>query len=764
MQTHPGTVYQFGPFEVNATSGELLKNGRAIRLQEQPCRLLLALLETPGEIVNREELRRRLWPGDTFVDFDGSLRAAVRKLREALDDNAEDPRYIETIPKRGYRFLVTEVRHSDPAAKIEAPRQDPAALQPAETSLNSTQIRKPVLYGIAAAAVLAIAAGGTFLWHQRNQANPLTDKDELVLADVTNTTGDPVFDDTLRQALAIQLEQSPFLKIMDDEQVQQTMRLMSLPPGMHVTNQIAHDICVRNAAAATIDGSIATLGKSFVFTLQAITCQGGVTLAREQIQVDDKERLLNAVGTVATAMRARLGESHTSIQKSDRPLDQATTGSLEALQNYTAGNSELARGRFLAARPLFERAIALDPNFAMAYYYLATAFVNDDDFGHEREYRKKAFALIDRVSKYERYYIAGGYYESTGELDKAIEAYRLGVANYPRDWGFHNSLSLLFIDMGQFEVALKEGQAAAQLQPNAEPPYRRQLDAYMCLDRLDEARKVAETARAHGIDGARIHERFFEMAYIEGDQAAIEREMQWFAGKPEEYISLSLQVVNRNVLGQRRESSKLYKRAAEMALHRELTNVATDLKEADARADAMLNNCATAHRLGRPALALALCGNAAEAEKLAAETSKLFPNGTLWNAVQLPKIRAAIELQRGQSAKAVELLASAKPFERAYPEAVYLRGLAYLRLYKGREAAAEFRKILDYKGASWVIRYRSWGLYYSLSYLGLARASVLEGDQANARAAYRNFLTLWKDADADIPVLQQAKAEYAQLQ
>jgi DNA-binding winged helix-turn-helix (wHTH) protein len=733
-------------------------------LQEQPCRLLLALLETPGEIVSREELRRRLWHGDTFVDFDGSLRAAVRKLREALDDNAEDPRYIETIPKRGYRFLVTEVRHSDPAAKIEAPRQDPAALQPAETSLNSSQSRKAVLFGIAVAAVLAIAAGGTFLWHQRNQANPLTDKDELVLADVTNTTGDSVFDDTLRQALAIQLEQSPFLKIMDDEQVQQTMRLMSLPPGMHVTNQIAHDICVRNAAAATIDGSIATLGKSFVFTLQAITCQGGVTLAREQIQVDDKERVLNAVGTVATAMRARLGESHTSIQKSDRPLDQATTGSLEALQNYTAGNSELARGRFLAARPLFERAIALDPNFAMAYYYLATAFVNDDDFGHEREYRKKAFALIDRVSKYERYYIAGGYYESTGELDKAIEAYRLGVANYPRDWGFHNSLSLLFIDMGQFEVALKEGQAAAQLQPNAEPPYRRQLDAYMCLDRLDEARKVAETARAHGIDGARIHERFFEMAYIEGDQGAIEREMQWFAGKPEEYISLSLQVVNRNVLGQRRESSKLYKRAAEMALHRELTNVATDLKEADASADAMLDNCATAHRLGRPALALALCGNAAEAEKLAAETSKLFPNGTLWNAVQLPKIRAAIELQRGQSANAVELLASAKPYERAYPEAMYLRGLAYLRLHKGPEAAAEFRKILDYKGASWVIRYRSWGLYYSLSNLGLARASVLEGDRAKARAAYRNFLTLWKDADADIPVLQQAKSEYAKLQ
>jgi DNA-binding winged helix-turn-helix (wHTH) protein len=262
VQTHPGTVYQFGPLEVNVASGELLKNGRAIRVQEQPYRFLLVLLETPGEVVSREELRSRLWPDDTFVDFDGSLRVAVRKLREALDDNAEDPRYIETIPKRGYRFLVTEVHHSDPAAKIEAPRQGLAALHPAATSFNSSPSRKPLLYGIAAAAVLALAAGGTFLWHQRNQANPLTDKDELVLADFTNTTGESVFDDTLRQALAIQLEQSPFLKIMDDEQVQQTMRLMSLPPGTHVTNQTAHDICVRNAVAATIDGSRASLSHS----------------------------------------------------------------------------------------------------------------------------------------------------------------------------------------------------------------------------------------------------------------------------------------------------------------------------------------------------------------------------------------------------------------------------------------------------------------------------------------------------------------------
>ena len=267
-----------------------------------------------------------------------------------------------------------------------------------------------------------------------------------------------------------------------------------------------------------------------------------------------------------------------------------------------------------------------------------------------------------------------------------------------------------------------------------------------------------------GIDGARIHQRFLEMAYIEGDQAAVAREIQWYAGKPEEYLSFGLQAAYRNVLGQRSESRKLYRRAAETALRRGW-DVAAGFEEADARADAVSGNCDSVRRLGRPPLALAMCGDAAQAERLAAETSKRFPNGTLWNAVQLPEIRAAIELQRGQPAKAVDLLASASPYERAYPEAIYLRGLAYLRLHKGTEAAAEFRKIADHKGASWgsTWQYPNWGLYYSISYLGLARAESLAGDTAKARKAFEDFFGLWKDADPGIPILQQAKAEYSGL-
>ena len=702
-------------------------------------------------------------PSDARTDIYSFGRVLYEMLTGARATADRKP-----LPSGALEAIVARCLEKDPARRWQSTAELVRALEAARLGHkpHAKTYRKWI---VPAAAIFAIAlASGYFVLRPAAKlmnAPKLTDRDTIVLADFVNTTGDPVFDGTLRRGLAIQLEQSPFLKIMDDAQVQQDLRLMSMPPGARITNQIARDICVRDAAAATIDGSIASLGKSYVVTLQAITCPGGATLAREQTQADDKEHVLNALGTAATAVRARLGESRSSIQKSNRPLEQATTGSLEALQNYTEGLAVLSRGRFLAAVPWLERAIDLDPSFAMAYHVLSLAYNNAGNTGREAECKRKAFALIDRVSEYERDLIGGGYYESTGELEKAIDAYRLGVGNYPRQWSFQNVLSENHINLGQFEEGLKEGQAAAQLQPNAEPPYRRLLDAYMCLDRLDEARKVAERVRMQGIDGARIHQRFLELAYIEGDQAAVAGEIQWFAGKPEEYLSFGLQAAHLNALGQRRESSKLYKRAAETALRRELRDVAAGFEEADARADALTGNCRTVRHFGRPALALAMCGDVALAETLAAETSKRFPNGTVWNAVQLPEVRAAIELQRGQPAKAVELLASATPYERAYPEAVYLRGLAYLRLNKGAEAAAEFQKIQDHKGASWAStwKYPNWGLYYSISYLGLARGSALAGDTAKARKAFQDFFALWKESDADLFLLADARKEYTKL-
>jgi tetratricopeptide (TPR) repeat protein len=530
---------------------------------------------------------------------------------------------------------------------------------------------------------------------------------------------------------------------------------MNLPAGERITNQIAHDICVRDGAAAMIDGSIASLGKDYVITLAATTCQGGATLAREQIQAEDKEHVLKAVGTAATAIRAKLGESLGTIEKLNRPLDQATTSSLEALQNLTAARAELQQGRFLAAVPLFQRAVELDPNFATAYRFLGMAAVNAGDLGSACENQRKAFALIDRVSELERYSITEMYLgDCTGELDKEIETLRLGTRNYPRNWGFHNELAYVYIELGQFEDALKEGQEAARLEPIIEQPYRRQLDAYMRLDQLSEANGVREKALAQGRDGANLHRRYLEIAFIEGDHAAAEKEIKWFVGKPEEYFSFGLQAREADSLGQRRKARDLYRRASETALRRDLASIASDFNASDALADALIGSCQGVRKLGRPAFVLALCGDAARAEKLAIEGSKRLPNGTLWNAVQLPEIRAAMELTRGQADKAIELLAPAVPFERAYTEVPYRRGLALLQVKKGVEAAAEFQKVLAHKGANW-------GIYHSLSYFRLAQASALAGDRVKAGKAFEDFFAAWKGADLDIPILKEAKSEYA---
>jgi eukaryotic-like serine/threonine-protein kinase len=474
---------------------------------------------------------------------------------------------------------------------------------------------------------------------------------------------------------------------------------------------------------------------------------------------------LNALGSAATAMRRKLGESLNSIQKLNRPLEQVTTPSLEALQAYTEGLSIMGQGHYLAAVPLFERATAIDRNFALAYYVLGVAYEQAGDMERSAEYAKRAFSMVDRVSEAERTEITAYYYRSTAELDKEIDAYQLAARNYLHRWGSYNQVSLTYIDMGQFEEGLKEGQEAARLEPNVEPPYRRELDAYICLNRLAEAHQVAAEVRAHGIDGPRIHQRFLELAYVEDDKAAIAKEIQWFAGKPQEYLSFGLQAADLNVHGRRRESHEFYQRAAETALREGFRYVADEFEEVDARADALAGNCRTVRRLGRPALALALCGESVLAEKLAADTSRHFPHGTIWNAIQLPEIQAMIALQRDEPAKSLELLASALPYERAYPDAIYVRGLAYLRMHKGAEAAAEFQKIVDHKGANWGATWvhPNWGQYYSLSYLGMARGLALAGDSAKAKRAFQYFFELWKDADPDLPVLKRAKEDYAKL-
>ena len=746
--------FEFGPFRVDPEKELLLREGEAVPIAPKAFQVLLVLMRHNKQMVTKDDLLKTIWP-DTFVE-EANLSRNIFLLRKALGESPQDHQYIVTVPGRGYRFA--EDVQLVPERELEIVAASHAKVQ------VRVEESKPWAWVTVAAALLVIAV--VSLSKSFIQRPPvLTEKDTVVLADFANSTADPVFDGTLRQGLAIQMEQSPFLRIIDDAVLQRDLRLMNLQPGSRITHQIAHDVCVREGAAAIVDGAIASLGRRYVITLQTTTCKEGTTLAREQVQAEDKEHVLNAVGIAATTMRRKLGESLNSIEKRDRPLEQVTTNSLEALQNYTEGLSVMGQGHFLAAVPLFQRAIAIDPKFARAYYVLGIAVEQAGDMAQSAQYAKQAFLLIDRVSVPERAGITAYYYRATGELDKQTDAWQLGVNDYPRNWGFHNQLSVIYIDEGKYEDGLKEGLKAAQLEPDVEPPYRRMLDAYICLGRFAEARQVAEKVRALGIDGSRIHQRYLEMSLVEGDQAGISREIEWFAGKPEEYLSLGLQAAELNLHGRRRESHALYQRAAETARRQGFRYVADEFEEADARADALSGNCQSSRRLERPALALAMCGDAVPAEKLAAETSKLFPNGTIWNAVQLPEIRAMIALNRNRPAQSVALLTSASPYERSYIDAAYLRGLAYLRLHRGKEAVAEFQKIADHKGASfgatWV--HPNWGQYYALSYLGMARGFALTSEKAKAKKAYQDFFRLWKDADPDIPVLKQAEAEFSNM-
>ncbi|KAA6465202.1 tetratricopeptide repeat protein [Acidobacteria bacterium AB60] len=617
----------------------------------------------------------------------------------------------------------------------------------------------------ALAAVVLMGCGAGAYWYL-HRGPVLQSKDAVVLTDFANATGDPIFNGTLRQGLAFALEQSPYLSIVDDAKVQRDARLMNVPAGSAISRQIARDVCVREGGSATIDGSIASLGSRYAITLEAIACQDGRTLAREQAEAVDKEHVLRTLGTAASAIRRKLGESSGSVQKLNQPLEQATTSSLEALQDYSEGLNVMKQGQYHAALPLYERAIAIDPKFTMAYYVIGVVYEQAGDMERSGAYARKAFSMVDRVSEIERTEITAYYYRATGDLNKEIDTYEIAVRdNYPRVWSFHNQLALTYNDMGRFEDGLREGLEASRLVPDFEAPYRRVLDAYLCLGRFGDADRTAAQVRAHGIDGPRIHQRFLELAYLENDGPAIAREIQWFTGKPDEYIGLGLQAAMMNMHGQRRASHIFYQRAANAARHQGLQYVADELEEADTRADALAGDCRSAHRTGQSALALALCGEAAKAEELASKATKDKPDDTIWNAVKLPEIQAVAALERNDAAGALDRMAAAAPYERAYPDANYVRGMAYLKMRKGAEAATEFEKITRNKGTSWGATWvhPNWGQYYALAYLGVARGYGLTGDKVRAKKAFEDFFALWRDADRDLPILIGAKTEYKVL-
>jgi tetratricopeptide (TPR) repeat protein len=655
-------------------------------------------------------------------------------------------------------------------AQVDAAHTGEAAPTTSSGKILLGEIKRHQLGVSLTLAALIVVAAALFFYFNRQPA--LTDKDTILLTDFVNPTGDPVFDGTLKQALAVDLGQSPFLNIFPEEQVKETLRLMSRSPDERVTSAIGREICQRQGLKALLVGSITSLGRNYVIMLEAINGQTGEAIASQKIEAESKEQVIKKLGEATTKLREKLGESLSSIQKFDAPIEQATTSSLEALKALSVGTDLLYKAKSLEAIPFFKRAIDLDPNFALAYLRLGGAYGGAGQRELAAECGQKAYDLRERVSEREKLIISSAYIGATGEVDKVIEALELWKRMYPRDLTPHNNLAVHYNGIGQYEKAIEPASEALRLNPNSVFPYVALATAFIGLNRFEEAKEIYQRALARIGDATYIHAGFYQIAFVQGQMAAMRQQIDWMSGKPDEYAALGWQARAAAFSGQLRRSHEFASSATDLALGRNLKEVAAAYASEDALRDAVFGNCqrikedmAKALSIGRSnvalrngATALAHCGEAGQAQSLADELVRRNPKDTLNNAVLLPVIRAALELHRGHPDQAIQFLQAAIPYEAGvgfWP--TYLRGNAYLRWQKGAEAAAEFQKMLDHRG---------WGVLsplYPLAHLGLARAAMLQGDTTKARKSYQDFFALWKDADADLPILIEAKKEYEKV-
>jgi eukaryotic-like serine/threonine-protein kinase len=635
----------------------------------------------------------------------------------------------------------------------------------------------------AAVVLIAAAIGGAFYFRSRSatsasKATPLTEKDTIVLADFDNKTGDTVFDDALKQALAVELGQSPFLNVLSDRKVSETLRMMGRPTTDRVTVDVGRELCLRTGSKALLGGEISSLGSHYLIDVNAVACNSGDTLAKEQVEASSKEDVLKALSRAATSLRTKLGESLPSVQKFDVPIE-ATTASLEALKNYsmsiTVGNEK----GDAPSIPFLKGAIELDPNFPMAYAGLAISYGNLGQPSLALEYATKAYALRDRVTEREKLRISADYFHAAGELEKESQTYELWIANYPHDDVPHNNLGTIYASFGQPEKALTEFREALRLAPDEVVGYGNLAANYISLNRLDEAKATFDQALARKLDGGFLRVNMYYYAFLRGDPAQMEQQLAWGAGKPgaEDFL-LSEQSDTEAYFGRRNKARDFSRRAVDSAVRADSKEAAAlwqanaALREAewgDAAAARQGVTAALALSPGRDvkeaaALTLARVGDGPRAAVLVGELEKSYATNALLKLYWQPTINAAIELDKGNSSQALVSLEAAAPYELQtatfinflYP--AYIRGQAQLLAHNGTAAAAEFQKLLDHRGV--VVNF----VTGALTHLQLGRAYAMAGDPAKAKSAYQDFFALWKDADPDIPILKQAKAEYAKLQ
>ena len=659
-----------------------------------------------------------------------------------------------------------------------APSPSSSAVKVAEVPVAGRKLWR-LLVPATVVVVAALIGGGLYL--RSRPTTPLTEKDTVVLADFTNTTGDPVFDDALKQALAVNLGQSPFLNILSDRRVGETLQLMGHSATDRVTPEVARDVCIRTGSKALLAGSISRLGSQYLIGLEAVSCNNGDNLAKEQVEVASKEDVVKALDKAGLNLRNKLGESLATVQKFDVPI-QATTPSLEALKAFSMGIKALREKGEAKGIPFFERAIELDPNFAVAYSSLGLAYSNLGQASLGAQNITKAYELRNRVSEREKYRISSLYYQDvTGELEKATQVYELWQQSYPRETTTHSNLGVIYSVLGQHEKALAETHEAVRLEPNAMNSYGNLASTYLALNRVDDANKALAQAEALQLDGGWLRQEIYYSAFLRNDLQGMRQQLDWAAGKPgDEDVLLSAQSDTEAYYGRLTKARDFSRRAVDSAIRADSKETAAIWQVNAALREAEFGNTALAKQdvsaalalaPGRDvkmlgALALARAGDTARAKAMVEELEKAEPSNTGLKLYWFPTLRASIELDGGNSVQALVSLEAAAPYELGGPQQfqlgtmypIYVRGQAYLLAHNNTGAAAEFRKMLDHRGI--VLNFP----LGALAHLQLGRAHAMSGDTANAKTAYQDFLTLWKDADPDIPIYKQAKAEYAKLQ